>query len=546
MYWNKRVGLYLPDGVRPKASGYSEAGASLYRRALKSFTPRSVSPSEDIDLNNHTMRQRGRMLYMSSPLATSAINTNRTKAVGVGLTLKSSIDREILGLSPEAAKDWQKRTEAEFRLWAGRKDACDAAGVNDFNALQQLAFISWLMSGDVFALFKRREPDPRRPWHPYSLRVQLIEADRVRTPTEYGGAPYPQLAVGKDPSTGRRIFDGVEVDDGGMITAYYIHSAYLSQRLYEKDKWTRIEAYGEETGLPNILHVMSSERPGQYRGVSYLAPAIEPVLQLNRYINSALTMALVQSFFTAWVILKSNEDEIPWDETGGMDDLPEPVSGSKPGPGRRERSNPNELGMSPGEVRTLKEGEDIKFGNPTMPVPGFGDFAGVFCKLVGAGLGIPHDVLVKEYNASYSASRAALLDAWEDFRMRRRWFVDDFCQPVYEMWLAEAVALGRIKAPGFFSDPLLRAAWCGAKWIGPAPGSIDPLKEAKAAVLQIQHALKTHDQVTTELTGGDWEKNVAQLKDENERLLEAGGGNVQITMNLHENDSDEGGDGKNA
>ena len=152
--------------------------------------------------------------------------------------------------------------------------------MNDFNALQQLAFISWLMSGDVFALFKRREPDPRRPGQPYSLRVQLIEADRVRTPVEYGGAPYPQLAVGRDPE-GRRIFDGVEVDDGGMITAYYVHSTYLSQRLYEQDKWTRVKAYGENTGLPNILHVMSSERPGQYRGVSYLAQAIEPILQLK-------------------------------------------------------------------------------------------------------------------------------------------------------------------------------------------------------------------------------------------------------------------------
>lgn len=544
MYWNKQVGLYLPDDVRPKASGYSEAGASLYRRALKSFTPRSASPSEDIDLSNHTMRQRCRMLYMSSPLATGAVNTNRTKAVGVGLTLKSSIDREILGLSPEAAKDWQKRTEAEFRLWAGRKDACDAAGVNDFNALQQLAFISWLMSGDVFALFKRREPDPRRPCLPYSLRIQLIEADLVRTPTEYGGAPYPQLAVGRNPDTNRRIFDGVEVDDSGMITAYYVHSTYLSQHLYEQDQCVRVEAYGERTGLPNILHVMSSERPGQYRGVSYLAPAIEPVLQLNRYINSALTMALVQSFFTAWVILKSHEDEFPGGETGDLDDLEAPASG--PGPGRRERSNPNEVGMGPGEVRTLKEGEDIKFGNPTMPVPGFSDFVGVFCKLVGAGLGVPHDVLVKEYNASYSASRAALLDAWEEFRMRRRWFVDDFCQPFYETWLAEAVALGRIKAPGFFTDPLLRSAWCGAKWIGPAPGSIDPLKEAEAAVLQIQHALKTHDQVTTELTGGDWEKNVAQLRDENERLLEAGGGNVQITMNLNGKDDEDKGDGDNA
>ena len=106
--------------------------------------------------------------------------------------------------------------------------------------------------------------------------------------------------------------------------------------------------------------------------------------------------------------------------------------------------------------------------------------------------------------------------------MRRAWFVDDFCQPVYEIWLAEAVALGRVKAPGFFVDPLLRAAWCGARWIGPVQGQLDPLKEAKAAVLLINRGIKTHEQVTRELGGGDWEANVEQVKRENELLRQAG------------------------
>lgn len=79
MYQDKKTGLLLPDSARPQASGYSEAGASRIRRALRSFIPRSTAPSEDIDQNNYTLRQRGRMLYMSSPVATSAINTNRTK-----------------------------------------------------------------------------------------------------------------------------------------------------------------------------------------------------------------------------------------------------------------------------------------------------------------------------------------------------------------------------------------------------------------------------------------------------------------------------------
>ena len=162
---------------------------------------------------------------------------------------------------------------------------------------------------------------------------------------------------------------------------------------------------------------------------------------------------------------------------------------------------------------------------------------------IGAGLGIPYDVLVKEYNSSYSAARAALLDAWEEFRMRRTWFVDDFCQPVYEIWLSEAVARGRSIAPGFFDDPLIRAAWCSAQWIGPVQGSLDPLKEANAAVLKIQHGLKTHEQATMEDSGGDWNANVEQLKAENEKLKAAGGGASGPLPDVPtEKDDDEGGD----
>ena len=122
----------------PMAKGYSEAGASITRRALKGFTPSSGSPNEDISRNNSTLRQRTRMLYMAAPVATSAINTNRTKVIGTGLTLKSTVDREVLGISPEAAKKWQNGVEAEFRLWAGKKQNCDALGLNNFAALQQL------------------------------------------------------------------------------------------------------------------------------------------------------------------------------------------------------------------------------------------------------------------------------------------------------------------------------------------------------------------------------------------------------------------------
>lgn len=506
------------------AKGYGDAGASLTRRALRSFIAKSGAPVEDIDWNNSTLRQRGRMLYMASPVATSAINTNRTKVVGTGLKLESRIDREILGLSPEAAKAWQKKAEAEFALWASKKENCDAIGINNFAALQQLALKSWLMSGDVFPLFKRYDPTPSNP---YTLRLHLIEADRVSTPTHFAsGSLTVGMTEGKNPTNKNRVFDGVEVDGNGMVVAYHICNNYPGQIKAGKAKWTRVEAYGQKTGLPNILHIMDSERADQYRGVTYLAQVIEPLLQLRRYTESELMSALVQSFFSAWIRTKTGGlDEIPMNEVGAGDVAGVPAEN----PDDLSRSE-SEYEMGPGSIVHLGEGEDVVFGNPNIPNAGFESFVKTLCRLAGAALELPYDVLIKEYNSSFSAARGALMDAWDAFRMRRVWFVDDFCRPVYEVFLAEAVALGRIKAPGFFDDPLIRAAWCGAQWIGPVQVQLDPTKEAKAAIMDVDRGFKTHEQVTLERGGGDWEENIERLKQENEMLRDAGGGNYMATL----------------
>ncbi|MBR2941832.1 MAG: phage portal protein [Clostridia bacterium] len=493
---------------------------------MKGFTAQSGSPNEDINRNNYTLRQRSRILYMSSTVATAAINTNRTKVIGTGLVLNSSIDRQVLGMSADAAKEWQRKTEAEFRLWAGDKRNCDALGMNNFSCLQQLGLKSWLLSGDVFPLLKHYK---RTHLNPYSLRVHLVEADRISTPTEYGGGVTSsgyiegKVPEGK-PGAGHKIYDGVEVDENGLVVAYYIRNTYPFEYVTEDVKWTRVEVYGKRTGLPNILHVMDSERPDQYRGVPYLAPVIETLLQLRRYTESELMAALVQSFFTAWIETETDQSQIPFNETGPVD------MGDNPGgainiesDSEDEEDDDNDYSLGPGTVTHLAPGEKVHFGNPNIPTTGFDAFVKTFCRLIGAALEQPYDVLIKEFNSSYSASRGALLEAWEAIKMRRKWFVDDFCQPIYEVWLAEAVALGRIKAPGFFDDPLIRKAWCGANWIGPVQGQLDPKKEAEANLALINNAIKTHGQVTREMSGGDWEANVEQVKHENELLRAARG-----------------------
>ena len=488
---------------RPVNKGYGDAGASWQKKATKGFRAMSGSPKEDIDANNATLRQRARMLYMAAPIATSAIKTNRTNVIGVGLKLQSRIDREALGMDQEAADLWQAKTEREFALWANRKAACDATGVNNFYAMQQLALASWLVSGDVFAVIKQYDPTPTTP---YSLRIHLVEADRVATPTA-AGIMTPLLATTGKAANGNTIYDGVEVNPNGMIEAYHLRSTYPLELGTASTKWTRVKAYGDRTGLPNILQVMDSERPDQYRGVSYLAQVIEPLLQLRRYTESELTAAIVESFFTAFVKTEAGASDNPFNEVGSS--LPE-VS-----------RDPNEYEMGPGQINIMEPGEDVVFADPKRPASGFDLFLRAICEQVGAALEIPADLLLKSFNSSYSASRAALLEAWKAFKMRREWFVADFCAPIYEVWMAEAVARGRIDAPGFFTDPAIRAAYLGAEWIGPSQGQLDPVKEITAEILAVGEGFSTREQSTIRLNGGQWDANVDQLARENAKLAEA-------------------------
>lgn len=499
--YDKKMGLYLPDSVRPQNKGYGEAGASWRKKSVKGFNAPSGSPHEDIDFNNFTMRQRARMLYMASPIATSAIKTNRTNVVGVGLKLKSRIDREVLGLSPDQAEEWQKTTEREFSLWANNKRACDATGMNNFYSLQQLALISWLLSGDCIGLLKQYKTERL---FPYALRVHLIESDRIATPGGYGASTSIFYTTGKNTDTGNTIYDGVEVDSNGMVVAYHIRSTYPFEVGAPTTTWARVLAYQEHTGLPNVIHVIDCERPDQYRGVSYLAQVIEPLLQLRRYTESELMAAVIESFFTAFIKTEAPTDENPFNEV-------EPEDPTVP-------KGPNEYHMGPGQVNVMEPGEDVTFADPKHPNGSFDAFAKAICEQVGAALEIPSDLLLKSFNASYSASRAALLEAWKAFKMRREWLGDGFCRPIYEVWMSEAVARGRIYAPGFFDNPAIRAAYLGSEWLGPSQGQLDPTKEITAEILACSEGFSTHEQSTIRLNGGQWDANVEQLVRENEKL----------------------------
>lgn len=476
--------------LRIMNSGYSNYGASHTKKSLMGWLYGGGSAREDIQDNLSTLRQRCRDLYMGVPLATGALKTCRTNVVGSGLKLKSQIDYEALGMTEEEARALESRVEREFALWAD-SPACDLERLDNFYELQQLAFLNWLMSGDVIATL----PVTKRVNMPYDLRVCLIEADRLSNPNG---------------TVDQHIVGGVETNDAGEVVAYHISKHHpLSYELTETG-WTRVDAWGEKTGRRNIIHIMNRERIGQRRGVPFLAPVIEALKQLGRYTDAELVAAVVSGMFTVFIEKESASSDGGFGEVVALED-------------QVDAGDDSTIELAPGAIVDLNEGEKAHDMNPGRPNTAFDGFVVAICRQIGAALEIPYELLVKNFNASYSASRGALLEAWKMFRMYRTWLANDFCQPIYEEWFAEAVAKGRIPAPGFFSDPIRRKAFTGAEWNGPAQGLLNPVQEVTAAEKRVQNGFSTRDREAMEMNGSDFYRNAAQLKREEKLLKEVKG-----------------------
>lgn len=475
------------------SGGYT--GADRTRRANQLGSKREMDADSAILRDLPTLREESQHLVRNNAIAGGALKTNLTKVVGTGLKVKSQLDREVLNLTDEQADTWERQAEREYRLATETREI-DAERQLPFSLLQGLAFLKSLEDGDVLV----NMPRLKRPGSPYSLKIQLIESARVCNKSN-----LPDTAT---------LSGGVEKDGTGAPVNYHVLNQHPGNfRVYDKKKytWTTLPAFGKETGSPLAILLFDKTRPGQTRGVPYLAPVVELIKQLGRYTDAEVMAAVVSGMLTVFVT----------NETGNPAIGPAPTMDNPDGdPAAQVDTTGLELGY--GSVVGLMPGEKVESVNPGRPNTAFDPFVQAILRQIGVALELPFELLIKHFTASYSAARAALEEAWDYFNRRRHWLVTMLCQPVYEAVITEAVATGRLQAPGFFSDPLIRRAWLSTSWTGDAPSQLDPKKEIDAAKARVDLRISTRSEECARLTGGDWEAKMPQIIKEEKLLRENG------------------------
>lgn len=476
-----QTSLQSAPAAEPKARALDvqetrHRGASRMLSSLASWLPGIGSPTSDLPADEQrTLRARSRDAFRSHPLGRAALTRSRTNIVGTGLMCRPSIDATALGLSEEEAEAINADLKNRFEGWAENPLECDIEATLDFYGLQGLALLSAMASGDVLGL----TPFDKRPGCVHGLKVQLVEADRCSNPSEAMDTPT-------------RI-DGVELGAGGMPVGYWIRNTHPGDPLQMvATTWQMYAAFGTETGRRRVLHIWNDkERPGQVRGAPYLAPVLEPLRQIERYGSAELMAAVISAMFT--VFIKHNEEN--------ADDDGNPLSTFAPG------TAPLKLGN--GAIVDLAPGEEPVTADPSRPNVNFDPFFMAVVKQIGAALELPVDELLLHYQSSYSAARAAMLQAWRFYTQRRWMLTQQFCAPMYGLWMDEEVAAGRVRLPGY-SDPLRRRAYSRALWIGPARGAMDERQEAQAAKVRIDAGISNETIETMAMTGESWDTVQAQ------------------------------------
>jgi len=283
---------------------------------------------------------------------------------------------------------------------------------------------------------------------------------------------------------------GVLLDNWGRPKKYACLTKHPGDTLFVneptvKDKHIIVDA-------ADIIHLATFSRPGQTRGVTWMASAIQRMHHLEGYEQSELIRARASSCLTAYI--QSPEGELTSD---GVDEEGERI-----------------FDMAPGQVKYLAPGESVTVPDLNAPDGQFEPFVRAMLRALSASMGISYSTLSRDSSQSnYSSSRLDLLQDQESFKALQAQLKDILLDKVYQEWLEVAVLGGSLQLPNYQSEP---ERYQMARWMFKGAGWVDPMKEVQAANLAVKSGFKLQSQVLSELSGSDLEEFLIARRNEQE------------------------------
>ena len=386
------------------------------------------------------LKHRARDAHRNNPWARRAVDLLVNYTVGTGL--KPMVTLGDVALRAHVGK-----------LWAAWADEADHSGFYSFAGLQAEAFRTCLVDGECLALIR---PGP-------VLKIQLL-------PGEF-------LATQKD--NGTTVGGGVQYNDHGQRVGFWLYDKIPSQALNPVPYFADVD---------RVVHLFSPLQPGYERGVSWLAPALVNLFELQSFLEASLVRARTGSLFCGFV--RSADGT--------------PVLGAADGP----------IAFEPGSIARLRPGDELQFTQPPDATQGYTPFIQTQLRAISSALNVPYELLAADVNAITFASGRHSLLAFERVcdSLVQNLVAYQFCRPIWQWWVKIMVAAGELP------EEILTAP---VRWIAPEFQTLDARMTTNSTLQKIRAGLMSRSEAVSS-TGADPEALDEQIAADNQRADKLG------------------------
>ncbi|MEK8093923.1 phage portal protein [Methylocystis sp. IM3] len=423
-------------------------GASRDRR-LGNWRASATGPNAEIGRHGELIRSRARDLAQNNKAVAAAKLQFMGKTVGTGIT-------------PRAVHPGEPTRQAAEDAWARFVDSCDPDGQQDYYGLQSLTAGSMFIDGECLQMWL-----PDHDGSP-NAQIKVLEADML-----------DDRQVGNFPGQGRRVVAGIEFDAWNRRVAYVLHQAHPGEA----------DAFGvglktERVPAALIDHYFHVARPGQLRGVSWLAPSIVGLRGCDDVKEAIIWRKRLEACLG--LIVRSPE-----------------TMGSAPIVGRQRTDSKGrvEEELAPGKIIRLGPGEDVTTLDPA-PSGDAMEFLRselyAFCATVGVSY---HEITGDASQANYSSMRAAKI-AGDVLIDMIQWLV--FAPRIKAAWRRVMQREYALTGRREFLAVRCELAMPIRPWV-------DPLKDITSKILELRAGLQSMPDALAE-RGVSWQKQIAEIE----------------------------------